>query len=155
MENPNLHFPPLHQACKINLLLEFCNLTAKDNWQLVRPKLGESDTFFSLQKPQKTIMLNERMKNFSCCTLFINSKDFFSSCCCVKNPHNQQDRLHESQMYMWETGKATIYGTVIKNKVNTEEKLEEKIYLLIIQWKQSLNVCNGLWNIHRRKKETK
>lgn len=34
---------------------------------------------------------------------------------------------------MWEARNATIYGTVIKNKVNTEEKLEEKIYLLIIQ----------------------
>lgn len=47
-------------------------------------------------------------------------------------------------MYTWETGKAIIYGTVIKNKVNIEEKLEEKIYLLIIQRKQSLNVCNGM-----------
>lgn len=77
-------FIPLHQACKMNLLLEICYLITKDNWQLVRPKLGEPDTLLCLQKPQKTMTLNGRMKNFNCCTLFINSRDFFLMLLCER-----------------------------------------------------------------------
>lgn len=73
-------------------------------------------------------------ENFQLLHLLINSPENFFPPAAVWKTHTINSMDYVSHILnMWETAKVNIYETVIKHKVNTEEKLEEKIYPLIFQ----------------------
>lgn len=83
-------------------------------------------------------------KNFQLLHLLINSTEIFFPPAADWKTHTMNGIDYESHTYMWETAKVNMYERVIKHKLNTEEKLEEKIHLLIFNKNKSwrfLIVC--------------